>query len=68
LAADYDVVVDRDVCIGSGMCVVYAPESFDQDAEAKSLFRADSPDPLTVIQEAADSCPMGAITVVTRTA
>ena len=27
--------VDRDVCIGSGMCIVYAPGTFAQDAEAK---------------------------------
>ena len=32
---DVPVVIDRDVCMGSGMCVVYAPGTFAQDDEAK---------------------------------
>jgi ferredoxin len=31
--AGADVEVDRDVCIGAGMCVMNAPEVFDQDDE-----------------------------------
>jgi ferredoxin len=43
------------------MCVVYAPGTFDQDAEAKSVVRDPSGDPLDVIRSAIEACPTGAL-------
>jgi ferredoxin len=57
--------VDRDVCIGSGMCVVYAPGTFDQDAEAKAVVREPATDGLDVVRAAVEACPTGAIRLTT---
>jgi ferredoxin len=58
---DYTIEVDREACIGSGMCVTYAPGTFDQDADAKSFVRTPSSDSLEVIRAAVDACPMSAL-------
>ena len=55
------LTVDRDVCIGSGMCVVYAPGTFDQDAEAKSVVRDPVTDDAGTVRTAVEACPTGAI-------
>jgi ferredoxin len=57
------VTVDHDVCVGSAMCVATAPALFrlneDRQAEvvAGAVLAAD------VAAEAAENCPVGAITV-----
>jgi ferredoxin len=60
--------VDRDVCIGSGMCVVYAPATFDQDGEAKAYVRDGSSESPEVIESAVEACPTGALSLGRRTA
>lgn len=55
------LTVDRDVCIGSGMCVMYAGGTFDQDDEAKAVVRAPVTDGLDVVRAAVEACPTGAI-------
>lgn len=61
--------VDRDRCAGAGMCVLTAPEVFEQDGEGLSTI----PDPAAVAEhsaaaaEAMELCPVGAITAVTGT-
>jgi ferredoxin len=57
----WSVAVDRDVCIGSGMCVMYAGGTFDQDAEAKSFVRSPATGGLDEVRAAAEACPTGAI-------
>jgi ferredoxin len=59
--ADYSITVDRDLCIGSGMCVAYAPGTFDQDDDAKSVLLTPSTDTLEAIRSAIDACPMRAL-------
>ncbi|ORT59426.1 ferredoxin [Streptomyces sp. CB03238] len=62
--------VDRDLCAGSGMCALTAPEAFDQDAEDGRVVLLDAqppPGPVTdAAREAAGLCPAGAITVLGR--
>jgi ferredoxin len=60
------VVADRDVCIGAGMCVMTAPEVFDQDDDGVVVLLT-----AQVPQEQADrtrravaNCPSGALRVV----
>jgi ferredoxin len=59
----YSIHIDREVCMGSGVCVVYAPRTFEIDDETKSTVANEAGDPLEQIRTAAAGCPTGAITV-----
>ncbi|MFD7403744.1 ferredoxin [Streptomyces sp. NPDC059866] len=58
------VTVDRDLCCGSGNCVVTAPEVFDQD-DTEGLVTLRITQPPADLQEsvelAVQLCPVGAI-------
>jgi ferredoxin len=59
------VTVDQDKCIGSGQCVLLAPEVFDQrDEDGIVLLKDANPPPEldTDVTEAAHVCPGLAIT------
>ncbi|WP_067845399.1 ferredoxin [Nocardia lijiangensis] len=59
--------VDRERCIGAGMCVLTAPGVFDQDAEdgrVVPLDPAPAPERERAVLDAAQVCPSGAITAV----
>lgn len=58
-----EVAVDRDLCLGAGMCVVYAPRTFTHDAEAKAVVTEPPNDALSEIRNAVDACPMGALSL-----
>jgi ferredoxin len=66
MAADlpYRIEIDRNTCMGSGVCTVYAPETFDLDDETKSTVLDVAGNPLEQIQEAAAGCPTGAIKII----
>ena len=49
--------------MGSGVCSVYAPHTFELDDETKSTVADAAGDPLEQIRVAASGCPTGAITV-----
>jgi ferredoxin len=58
-------IVDRDLCIGCGLCEEICPEVFEMDDEALAkvivdVIPADAEDSA---QEAADACPTEAITI-----
>ncbi|MFF2655133.1 ferredoxin [Streptomyces sp. NPDC058045] len=59
-----DIRVDRDRCIGAGMCALTAPAVFTQDDEGLSELLPE-PGDLTslLVREAARACPVGALTV-----
>ena len=53
-------VVDQDLCIGCGLCASIAPDIFEMNEEGKAIaLVAETSD--SAAQEAADSCPVGAI-------
>ncbi|MEV0295939.1 ferredoxin [Nocardia sp. NPDC050710] len=59
--------IDRERCIGAGMCVLTAPGVFDQDAEDGRVVPLDptpAPEWEPAVREAAQMCPSGAITVI----
>ncbi|MGK8509060.1 ferredoxin [Nocardia asiatica] len=59
--------VDRERCISAGMCVLTAPDVFDQDTEdgrVVPLDLAPAPEREGAVREAAQVCPSGAITVI----
>ena len=59
----YRIVIDRSLCSGFGSCAELAPEVFDVDRGGLvSLRVGTSNDP--AVLEAANACPMAAITVV----
>ena len=36
-APGWSIVVDRECCMGSGVCVMYAPGTFAHDDQAKAI-------------------------------
>jgi ferredoxin len=63
------VHIDRDSCIGSGNCVLTAPEVFDQD-EHDGVVRLRTSEPPAAqhaaVREAADRCPAAVISIADR--
>lgn len=59
----WNVRVDRDVCIGSGMCVGAAPEKFAFDEQQRSRPLSEFIAPDTAVRDAAASCPVEAISL-----
>ncbi|KUO02942.1 ferredoxin [Streptomyces caeruleatus] len=58
--------VDRERCIGAGMCALTAPEVFDQDLEDGHVLLLHTEPPraqTTAARMAAGACPSGAITL-----
>mgnify|MGYP001388185633 CR=1 FL=1 len=56
--------VDKDTCIGCGLCEATCPEVFEMDGEVAVV----KVDPVPVAaeescKEAAESCPVGSITI-----
>ena len=56
------VKVDRDLCIGVGNCVAFAPSVFKLDEENKAVVLEPSSVDDKTLLEAAESCPENAIT------
>jgi ferredoxin len=59
--------VDRERCIGAGMCVLTAPGVFDQNDEDGRVVPPDTtpaPEWEPAVREAAQMCPSGAIAIV----
>ncbi|GGV14927.1 ferredoxin [Streptomyces spectabilis] len=59
----WHVEVDRSVCIGSGMCAGLAPDGFALDSARQSHPRRAETDAAEQILEAAEGCPVEAITI-----
>ncbi|MFQ6330976.1 ferredoxin [Nocardia sp. CWNU-33] len=62
-----ELEVDRERCIGAGMCALTAPGVFDQDTEDGRVVPLDptpAPEQEPAVREAAQVCPSGAITIV----
>ena len=57
------VRVDRDLCIGVGNCVAFAPSVFALDADNKAVVLDPSSVDESTLLEAAKSCPEQAIII-----
>lgn len=60
------IEVDRERCIGAGMCVLTAPEVFDQSDDDGRVLVRDEPmesHPAADIQQAVALCPSGALSL-----
>ena len=58
-----EIMVDRDLCIGSEMCGGVAPSTFRLDAEGKAMVLDGPHDSDDVIRLAVASCPVAALRV-----
>ncbi|CAM2890710.1 ferredoxin [Streptomyces albus] len=63
MADRWHIEVDRDLCIGSGMCVGGAPKEFRLDAARQSHPVAPDREPSEEVLAAAEGCPVEAITI-----
>ncbi|WP_063796124.1 ferredoxin [Peterkaempfera griseoplana] len=63
-AGELVVRVDRARCVGTGLCAGAAPGDFQLDADGKSRPRRDTTVPSDGLSDAAEFCPVEAITVV----
>jgi ferredoxin len=66
MAEKYTVTIDRSVCMGSGVCVTYAGQTFDQDEEARARVINPEGNSLDDIRVAVEGCPTGAISLELR--
>lgn len=59
------ITADKDVCIGSGQCVLTAPDVFDSDDDGVVEVRtpAPAPDRLASVREAVSLCPSRALSL-----
>jgi ferredoxin len=58
--------VDREVCLGAGVCVLAVPEIFDQDPDdgrVQLLREHPSADDHRAVRQAVSLCPSGALSV-----
>ncbi|MBI3619800.1 ferredoxin [Candidatus Roizmanbacteria bacterium] len=60
---DLEIRIVRNKCIGAATCVVYAPSTFDLDADNIAIIKNGDWDKLEKIVAAAQSCPVIAIEV-----
>ncbi|HHT45235.1 MAG TPA: ferredoxin [Fastidiosipila sp.] len=58
-------IVDRDTCISCGLCASICPNVFEMDDEQIATVIVDTiaPEDEASAQEAADQCPVAAITI-----
>ena len=56
------VVVDQDTCIGCGACVSVCPVTFEM-VDGKAHVKKADVKKITCEKEAADSCPVSAISI-----
>lgn len=55
------IMVDRDLCIGAGSCIIFAGNTFELDGENKAVVKNPPGDSDEEILAAAVSCPTNAI-------
>ena len=63
-APTWSVEVDRELCMGSGMCIVYAPATFAHDEQTKAVVVDPMGDPIDAIRNAVQACPTSALRLV----
>jgi ferredoxin len=57
------ITIDKDKCVGAGVCVGLAPEVFQFDDDDKATVITPEGAPLEDVKEAEQRCPAQAITV-----
>lgn len=61
---DWSVFVDKDLCIGAGVCTAIAAQSFELDNEGKAIIlQGIDQENKVAILDAAKACPVAAIII-----
>ena len=56
------VIIDKEMCIGCGLCASICPEVFEMGDDGKAkVIEKSTKSTLNAVQEAVDSCPVSAI-------
>jgi ferredoxin len=63
MARKLEITVDYNKCVGNAMCEQYAPNVFGLNDERQSYVKDPEGDPEESVIEAAENCPVSAITV-----
>ncbi|WP_329572888.1 ferredoxin [Kitasatospora sp. NBC_01266] len=60
------VIIDKDVCVACGACVLAGPDVFDQDEDGQAILIIDEPDESLRVQiiDSIDACPVQALSLV----
>ncbi len=61
------ITIDRDLCIGCGNCETIAPEVFELGKDGIAVVKDPNVVEESLIREAAESCPVDAITLEDET-
>lgn len=59
----WHVEIDGDICIGSGNCIVRAPDTFELDMFRQSCVKHALMAPSADVMDAAETCPVEAISI-----
>ncbi|MEM7140671.1 MAG: ferredoxin [Actinomycetota bacterium] len=63
----WSVTVDREKCMGTGSCMVYAGDTIVYDVEGKATINEPITDDLDAVQAAIEACPTQALAIVGET-
>ena len=64
MAPKLRITVDHNICVGNAMCETFAPKVFVLNDDRQSEVADAEGDTVANILEAAENCPVSAITVV----
>ena len=64
MARKLQITVDHNVCVGNAMCENFASNTFTMNDDRQSEVKNPEGDPEEKVLEAAENCPVSAITVV----
>jgi ferredoxin len=64
MASKLRISVDLNLCVGNAMCETFAPKVFVLNEDRQSQVADPEADTMENILEAAENCPVSAITVV----
>ena len=67
MADGWTIAVDRERCMGTGTCLVYAASSLELAADGKVAVVHPITDDLAAVQSAVESCPTEALSIVSAT-
>ena len=59
-----EAIVSHDHCMGVSMCIQAAPRAFKLNKNGQAEFQGPGTGSLKELNDAADACPMSAITVI----